>query len=121
MDSSKNCCPFVTKLCAVTKLGDLTVRIRFHNTGQGVVPPSFFVVGYRIWDGYKIKNRDPGSVTLLYTIPIQCSRSSRKVSDLTGFVSSISNVFLMPLNCKYLWVSNTKCTCPVQPLFHIYL
>ncbi len=25
MDSSKNCCPFVTKLCAVTKLGDLTV------------------------------------------------------------------------------------------------
>ncbi len=25
MDSSKNCCPFVTKLCAVTKFGDLTV------------------------------------------------------------------------------------------------
>ena len=27
MDSSKNCCPFVTKLCAVTKLGDLTVLL----------------------------------------------------------------------------------------------
>ena len=32
MDSSKNCCPFVTKLCAVTKLGDLTVM----NEGQGL-------------------------------------------------------------------------------------
>ncbi len=28
MDSSINCCPFVTKLCAVTKLGDLTVPTR---------------------------------------------------------------------------------------------
>jgi hypothetical protein len=29
MDSSKNFCPFVTKLCAVTKLGDLTVLLLY--------------------------------------------------------------------------------------------
>ncbi len=34
MGSCKNCCPFVTKLCAVTKLGDLTVVFCWHLEGQ---------------------------------------------------------------------------------------
>ncbi len=36
MGSSKNCCPFVTKLCAVTKLGDLTVQFFVNNNGNKV-------------------------------------------------------------------------------------
>jgi hypothetical protein len=52
MDSSKNCCPFVTKLCSVTKLGDLTVRIWIANpdadTNPGILPINGYHVLYNI-------------------------------------------------------------------------